>query len=451
MPKVKKLISSVIRDSKAEQIEVTVFNFSQALTRFANNCIHQNVQEANTSVTIRSIFGKKAGYAQTNSLEAGKVREARKWSETIAKLQRDNPDLAGLPRSDPRDYKKTVTYKVSTAGYTADKRAAAVQSIVGIAAHKKLSAFGSVSNGSAEIAIGNSAGTFAYNTSADIFCNIVMSTDTSSGYVQAGSRDVAALDFEGLANTAADKALLSMNPGKCAPGEYSTIFEPLAMADLLGYLAFYAFNGKLYEEGRSYLAGKLKTKVMSSGVTLTDDPFNAAGFAIPFDFEGVPKKKMVLIDKGIARNMVYDSQTAAKARKISTGHALTAPNPFGPIPVNLVMEGGRSTVDDLVKKTKKGILVTRLHYTNVIDPYKLTITGMTRDGTFLIENGVITRGLKNLRFTENIFRAFKNIDGISRKTYCVPDEPGYGGRFARGSIVPYVRIKDFTFTSATEF
>lgn len=451
MPKVKKLISSVLRDSRADQVEVMVFNFSQALTRFANNYIHQNVQEANTTVSIRSVFGKKVGYAMTNSLETGKIREAQNWSETIAKLQRDNPDLASLPRSDPRGYKKAVTYKRSTAGYTDRKRAEAVGVIVGVAAQKKLKAFGSVSNGSAEIAIGNSAGTFAYNTSADIFCNIVMSTDTSSGYVQSGSRDVLALDFESLANTAADKALLSINPAECVPGEYMTIFEPLAMADLLGYLAFYAFNGKLYEEGRSFLAGKLKTKVVSSRVTLADDPFNAAGFAIPFDFEGVPKKKMVLIEKGIAKNVVYDSQTAGKARKATTGHALAAPNPFGPLPVNLVMEGGRSTVDDLVRTTKKGILVTRLHYTNVIDPYKLTITGMTRDGTFLIENGIITKGLKNLRFTENVFRAFKNIDGISRGTCCVPDEPGYGGRFARGSIVPYVRIKDFTFTSATEF
>jgi PmbA protein len=414
MPKVKKLVSSVLRDSRADQVEVTVFNSSQALTRFANNYIHQNVQEANTSVSIRSVFGKKVGYAMTNSLETGKIREAQKWSEAIAKLQRDNPDLANLPRSDPRSYKKAVTYKSSTAGYTSDKRAAAVQAIVGVAARKKLKAFGSVSNGSAEIAIGNSAGTFAYNTSADIFCNIVMSTDTSSGYVQSGSRDVSALDFEGLAKTAADKALLSMHPAECIPGKHTTIFEPLAMADLLGYLAYYAFNGKLYEEGRSFLAGKLKTRVVSSSVTLTDDPFNAAGFAIPFDFEGVPKKKIVLIEKGIARNVVYDSLTAGRARKTSTGHALTAPNPFGPIPVNLVMEGGRLTVDDLIKKTGKGILVTRLHYTNVIDPYKLNITGMTRDGTFLIENGTITRGLKNLRFTENVFRAFKNIDGTLR-------------------------------------
>ena len=451
MPKVKKLVSSVLRDSRADQVEVTVFNSSQALTRFANNYIHQNVQETNASVSIRSVFGKKVGYAQTNSLETGKIREALKWSETIAKLQRDNPDLAGLPRCDPRGYKKAVTYKTTTAGYTDRKRADAVQLIVAVAARKKLKAFGSVSNGSAEIAIGSSTGTFAYDTFADVFCNIVMSTDNSSGYVQSGSRDVSTLDFEDLAKTAADKALLSINPAECAPGEYTTIFEPLAMADLLSYFAFYAFNGKLYEEGRSYLAGKLKTKVVSSSVTLTDDPFNAAGFAIPFDFEGMPKKKMVLIDKGIAKSVVYDSQTAGKAHKVSTGHALSAPNPFGPVPVNLVLEGGRSAVDDLVRKTKKGILVTRLHYTNVIDPYKLTITGMTRDGTFLIENGIITKGLKNLRFTENLFKAFKNIDGMSKRTYCVPDEPGYGGRFARGSIVPYVRIKDFTFTSATEF
>ena len=444
------IIDFVLRASGADQTEVIIYNFNSALTRFANNYIHQNVEESNTSVSVRSIFGRKMGSSVTNSLEPKKIKEAVKWSEAIARVQRENPDFDSLPRVKPSDYRKVDTYRPKTAVFSDVKRADAVRTIIDAADKRHLTTFGSVSNGLAEVAIGNSLGVFAYNASVDIFCNIVMSTDNSSGYVQSGARDLAKINFRNLADTAANKALLSANPIECPPGQYTTIFEPLAVYDLLGYLT-YAFNGKIFEEGRSYLAGKLGTRVVDEKVTIVDDPFNRKGFAIPFDFEGVPKKRLVLIDRGIAKNVVYDSLTAVKARKKSTGHALIAPNPFGPVPVHMVMSGGHQSTDDLIRNTRKGVLITRLHYTNVIDPYKLTITGMTRDGTFLIEDGVLTRGLKNLRFTENVFEALNRVEGISRETELVAEEPGYGGRFGRGGVVPMLKIKDFTFTSATEF
>ncbi|MEO0184544.1 MAG: metallopeptidase TldD-related protein, partial [candidate division WOR-3 bacterium] len=193
------------------------------------------------------------------------------------------------------------------------------------------------------------------------------------------------------------------------------------------------------------------TRIVDNRITIIDDPFYKKGFAVPFDFEGVPKKKMILIDRGVAKNVVYDSITAAMARKKSTGHALMYPNPFGPIPTHIVMKGGDSSLDEMIKTTKKGVLITRLHYTNVIDPYKLVFTGMTRDGTFLIENGVITKGIKNLRFTENIFEVLNRVEAISRSTELVADEPGYSIRMPHGVVTPALKIRDFTFTSATEF
>jgi PmbA protein len=186
-------------------------------------------------------------------------------------------------------------------------------------------------------------------------------------------------------------------------------------------------------------------------ITLVDDPFARSGFAFSFDFEGVPKKRLLLIDKGVAKNVVYDSLAAYKENKKSTGHALNAPNPFGPIPLNLVMKRGEKSVDEMIRETDRGILVTRFHYTNIIDPHKLIFTGMTRDGTFLIENGKLTKGVKNLRFTENVIDVLNRVHSISKHPELVAGDPGYGPRFATGTIVPALKVRDFNFTSATDF
>lgn len=447
----KNLVNLVLKESKADQVEVLVYNYDQALTRFANNYIHQNVNESNTGVNVRSIFGKRIGSASTNSLDPQKVRDTVRWAETIARFQKDNPDFDSLPAVDSRVYKKIDAYVPETARFSNVGRADAVAVIVATAQHHGLTAFGSVSNGASEIAIGNSRGTFAYAKNSDIFCNIVMSGDNSSGYVQVGSRFLGKINFRKAAETAAQKALNSRDPAAIEPGKYVTIFEPLAVQDLLSYLCNYTFNGKMYEEGRSFLSGKLGTKVLDSKINLLDDPFNLHGFPAAFDFEGVSKQRVHLVRAGVAENVVYDTLTATRAKKKSTGHALTAPNPFGPIPMHIIMKGGDSSLEGMIRETKKGILITRFHYTNVIDPYKLIITGMTRDGTFLIEDGKITRGLKNLRFTENVIEALNRVSGIARKPELCPFEPGYGGRLGRGVFAPTLKIDDFTFTSATEF
>ncbi|HEC78212.1 MAG TPA: TldD/PmbA family protein [candidate division WOR-3 bacterium] len=447
----KKIVADAIRYTKADQIEINIFNNRQALTRFANNYIHQNVSESNSSVSVRVAFGKKIGAASTNSLDFKKIKETIDWAEEIARYQKENADFTSFPAVKKDRYRDVKTFVKRTAAFSSRDRARAVSEIVDTAKKYSLVSYGSVSNGAAEICIGNSSGTFAYAVCGDVFCNIVMSGKNSSGYVQSGSRDVNEMDFRALAEAAAKKAVMSADPIEIEPGRYTTIFEPLAASEFLDFLAYYAFNGKFFEEGRSFLTGKLGQKVVDESITIIDDPFRKTGFAFPFDFEGVPKRRYVLIEKGIAKNVVYDSLTASRAGKKSTGHALSAPNPFGPIPLNLVMKGGADSIAKLIKDTKKGILVTRFHYTNVIEPHKLTFTGMTRDGTFLIENGEITKGIKNLRFTENIVDCLNCIAGLTKRPALVASEPGYGGRFATGVIVPTIKVKDFTFTSSTEF
>lgn len=449
--KAKEIVKKALAHCQADQIEVSLFNYDQALTRFANNYIHQNVNEANSIISIRVVFGKKIGAASTNSLEVKKIKSTVEWAERIARRQRENPDFVSLPAVRKNAYRTLTTYSKKTAGFSNMDRAEAVSRIIAVAKEHSLTAYGSVSNGSSEICVGNSLGTFAYGQSDDVFCNIVMSGENSTGYAQGGMRDISQLDFAGIARKAARKAILSDKPHTLAPGSYTTIFEPLAASEFLTFLSYYAFNGKMYEEGRSYLSGKLNNKIVDENITVVDDPFNRRGYPFAFDMEGVPKRSLVLVDKGVAKNVVYDSLTAGRSGKKSTGHALTAPNPFGPIPLNIVMKGGKDTLDGLLRNTSKGILVTRFHYTNMIDPHKLVFTGMTRDGTFLIENGVIVHGIKNFRFTENIIDCFNRIDGISRTCDVVAFEPGYGGRFGRGIIVPTLKIRDFGFTSATEF
>ncbi len=447
----RKIVDMVVKQSKADQIEVSLLNHDQALTRFANNYIHQNVSESNTSISIRVIFGKKIGTAATNSLEEKKIQQTIAWAEKIAQFQRENDDFVSLPQAKQDAYPSVKIFSQHTEQFSAQDRAHVVAEIVKVANKNSLNTYGSVSKGTAEMCVGNSLGTFAYSTYGDVFCNVVMASDDSTGYAQAGARDVRTVDFKYLAETAAHKALMSKSPVDIAPGKYTTIFEPLAASEFLQYLAYYAFNARLFQEGRSFLTGKLGSRIIDERITVIDDPLADNGFSFPFDFEGVPKQRLVLIHNGVAKNVVYDSLTASKENKVSTGHALGAPNPFGPVPLNVVMKPGERSLDDMISETDKGILVTRFHYTNVIDPHKLTFTGMTRDGTFLIEKGKVTRGVKNLRFTENIIEVLNRVEALSDRTELVADDPGYGDRFATGIVTPAVKIKDFTFTSATEF
>ncbi len=449
--KIKNLVDYIFRISKADQIEVVITNYVSSLTRYANNYIHQNVSESNSNISIRVIFGKKIGSASTSSLDPKKIKEVLGWAETVAQHQLPNNDFESLPKAKAKDYRSVTTYIPRSANLTPDQRADAVDEIIKVAEKHSLKTYGSVSNGAAEICIANSLGTFAYNLSSDVFCNCVMAGNNSTGYVQQGHRDVAKINFKKIALHAARKALKSSSPIDLSPGSYTTILEPLAASELLDFLSLYAFNGKFYLEGRSYLCGKIGKKIADSRVSIIDDPLARKGFAFTFDAEGVAKKRLTLVENGIARNIVHDSMTAKKAGVKTTAHALQAPNTFGPLANHLVMKPGKSDLESMIARTKHGVLVTRFHYTNVIDPVRLIFTGMTRDGTFLIENGKIKNGIKNMRFTENIIDCLGRIEEIGKPAELVAADPGYGARIGHGVIVPALKIRDFTFTSGTEF
>ena len=212
------------------------------------------------------------------------------------------------------------------------------------------------------------------------------------------------------------------------PGDYAVVLEPAATATLVEFLCYIAFNGKELIEGRSPLVGRLGEQVCDPRVTIVDDALTPLLPGVPFDFEGVPKRRVTLIDKGVASGVVYDLASAHAAGTESTGHGLPAPNPEGAFPLHPCMAPGDTPAEDLVAGMERGLLVTRFHYTNVLNPMDTTLTGMTRDGTFLVEDGRVTSGVHNLRFTQSIFDALSAVEDIGRETEVASEMFGCAAR-----------------------
>ncbi len=449
--KLNELIDFGLNHSRADQTEIVINYFESYLTRFANSAIHQNVAERNGSISIRVAVGKRIGSAKTNNFSPEAIIQTLNQALAIANFQPENPDFISLPKPSPNGYRRIDIYHKKTHNLSPKDRADAVKRIIETVKSANLRAFGSFTNGATEYGIGNSLGIRAYACGSDVFCNVVALGENSSGYAQAGARDVTKLKPEKVAESAIKKATAGQNPIAIEPGEYEVILEPLASAELLEVLGWTGFGAKTYQEGRSFMCDNLEKKIVGDNITIIDDAYNEQGFAFPFDFEGVPKQKVILIENGIAKGLVYDSLCANKENKESTGHALPAPNTLGPIPLNLMLMPGNSTLEKMISNAKKAILVTRFHYTNVVEPKKTIFTGMTRDGTFLVENGKITKAIKNLRFTENILRALNRVLEISQDLTLVGGGAGYEGRFPTGTLAPALRIESFNFSGKTEF
>ncbi len=447
--KIKALCEHALSKAKGCDIEVVVSGYESHLTRFANSIIHQNVSEVNTQITVRIIKGKKIGVVTSNDLSKRGIERAVSDAKEIAENTPEDPDFAGLPEGSKK-YKEIPSFYRRTALFSPLKRAQAVDIIVKIAKDYELHAFGSVTNGVTEIAVFNSKGVFAYFAGTDAFVNVTMQNGAGSGYAETASRDIKEIDFESVAKKAAEKAMLSQNIKDLEPGKYTVLLEPLAVRDFIEYLAWLGFGAKSYIEKTSFMYGKIGKKITGDNISIIDDPYNPLGFAFPFDFEGVPRKKVTLIQKGVAKAIVTDSKTAKKLKRKNTGHSLGG-NISNPIPLHLHLLKGKDSFEKMLASMDKGLLVTRFHYINVIDPRKTVITGMTRDGLFWIEKGEVAYAVKNLRFTESIIEALKKVKIVEQRVTLVGGGAGYGGRFPVGSLVPSLIIEEFTFTGKTEF
>jgi predicted Zn-dependent protease len=432
------LLEGILARSTADQTEVIFAGRESYLTRFANSSIHQNVAERNDEVRVRVVQGKRIGVASTNDLSDAGLDTVVESALEIARFQPEQPDFESLP--EPQPIKPVNAFSEETASFTAEDRAQAVGTICEKAEEKSLVASGAFSTSSNERAVANSLGIFAYHpyTHADLVT--VIMGDDSSGYAQATDWEVDLIDAEALGQEAVNKAHLGHSPMSIEAGAYTVILEEYAMATIIQYLSYIGFGALAYQEGRSFMCGRLGTAIADPRLNIYDYGRSPYSLPRPFDFEGVPKQRVELISSGLANAVVYDSYTAQKEGKQSTGHALPAPNDMGPIATNLIMKPGKDSKQAMLDRTERGLWVTRLHYVNPVDRKKAILTGMTRDGTFLIEDGEIVGPVKNLRFTQNMLDMFKNIDMIGKSTALIGS--------TRASPL---KVRDFHFTGVTEF
>jgi len=440
-----KLLEEVLELSQAEQTEAVIVETDSALTRFADNIIHQNVANHDVRLMVRAVNGKRIGIAGTNRIDQEGMKEVVERATEIAEVVEDTPDFKGLP--EPGKVKEAACFDEATAECTAEERARIVERAVKIAKQNGAAAAGALSTTASALGVANSLGVRSYHAGTEASLNLTMTVGKGEGKTGSAARAtrlssrVGDIDVDDAAEEVARRAAAGMNAVDVEPGEYTVVLSPSAVATLVEFLSYLGFGAKAYQEKRSYMAGKLGLKITGKEITIVDDGTDNAGMPWPIDFEGMPKQRVVLIEKGVAKGVVHDSKTAGLENKVSTGHALPAKfATHGPQAWNVLMEGGDSSMEEMIASTKKGLLISDFHYVNVAEPMKTVLTGMTRFGTFLIENGKVTKPVRNMRFTQGVLEAFEHVEAISRKR----------DRF-EGVVAPAMKITGFAFTGKTEF
>lgn len=439
---IKRALDSALAYSKADATEVSVFAEESALTRFANNYIHQNVSERGAGLVVKAVVGKKVGVASADSIDESVIRSTVDKAVEIAAFQPENPELA--PLASPSSYAPAQAYSEKTAGYSPEDRAKAVAILCQQSKEKGYSAAGAFSNSVSQTAMANSQGLYAYRTETDANFNTVVTGENGSGYAERWAVDVGEIDPEAVADEALDKTLRSQRPIDIEPGEYTVILEEYAVSDILDFLAYLGLSALAVQEGRSFMGGRFGELIMGKNINIWDDALGEGTVQTSFDFEGVPKQRVDLIVNGVANAVCYDLATAHKEGKKSTGHGLPAGSTFGPVPRHLFLGTGNVTKEEMVASTAHGIWVTRFHYTRVVHPLTVHVTGMTRDGTFLIRDGEIVGPVKNLRFTQSYIEALNNVEMIGRDTSLISTMFPY-------NRVPALKIARWEFTGVTEF
>jgi len=440
---VEDIVQKVMGLSSADETEVVYNGGETALTRFSENHIHQNVTEADSGIIVRLALGSKIGVASTNVLDDAGLKECVDKAYNIANASQEDEEYPGMPK--PGDIKKNDSFDEATSGFGASDRAGAVGDIIGISKKANMKAAGSFMVGTQTMAVGNSHGVYVEGGFTKAEMTLVASSDDSSGYAEAGGWRVSDIDINSLAEDAVRRAEMSHNPQNLEPGKYDVVLEGYCIADISMWLSFVVFNTKAVLEGRSLLAEKMGDKIMGDNITISENGYYPAMGGLPFDFEGVPRQKVTLVEKGIAKNLLYDSVTAKMADKPNTGHGLPSTFTEGPIPLYTVWDNGDSNVDEMIKSMERGLYVTRFHYINgFVEPMKAVFTGMTRDGTFWVEDGEIKHPVKNLRWTQSMLEAFSNVKMISKDVRVTGTPDGIM------AAAPAMYISDFNITGATE-
>lgn len=455
--------------SSADEIELLISSGGSALTRFANNAIHQNVAEESHTLSLRVSIdvgmdkGGRTARASTNKLDDDSLRRLVQTAETLVRVQQADPELLAMPSpgevaEGELDGDGTVRrYVEKTALIDARERADAVTRIVDIAKTDKLESAGIYASSAFGEGLFNSHGVARWHEQTSAEVSITMIGDTSSGWQKANSPDADHLDPVQLAEVAAEKAARSANPIELAPGKYTVILEPSAVLDIVGFM-FWDFSGSALLEQRSFLNDRVGTKLFGDNITVEDDVYHPLQTGAAFDGEGMTRQRLKLIDKGVVRDLVYSRGAATKMRhsdlaaKVGsakpTGHGFMLPNEMGEAPLNIVFSGAETgatqTVEQMIASTERGILVTRLWYIREVDPYEKILTGMTRDGTFFVQHGKVQAGVRNLRFNESLVHMLRNVEALGQAVRASGEE-------SIDMVVPPMTVREFNFTETTIF
>jgi PmbA protein len=424
-------------------VEVVLSRTDSALTRFAGSRIHQNTSRLDGEVRVRVVLDGKVGVVATNDLSAEGVRRAADRAGEIAALTPPDPHFPGLAPAG-QHYADVPDPDEETIGCPPQRRA---EIVAGALAELPagVDAAGTLETAVREHAVVTSTGIRVYSAATCATASVLAQGATSSGWSEGGGSAVSALDGAALGRRAGEKVPLGADPREVPPGRYAVVLESGASRELVQWLGWLALSGRAYNENRSALSGRLGERVCSPRVTIVDDALSPLLPARPFDAEGTASRRTPLIDNGVAVGVAHDRTTGAVAGTGSTGHAGPAPNPSGGMPAHLLMVPGDASLDELVAGVERGLYVTRFHYTNVVHPVTTSITGMTRDGTFLIEDGVIVGGVRNLRFTQSCLDALAGCEEVGRDADLVSDL-SYGA-----TLVPAMRLAGFSFTSTTAY
>ena len=434
------LTQRVLGFATADETRVSVGSGTQGNTRFAVSQISTGGDNFDTAVTIRAVFGKRAGQSTTNALDDASLRRAVETAERLAKLSPEDPEY--MAELGPQQYQEAQGWSDNTAVLDPTQRAVAVRAITEPARADGLIATGYLESNAGSFAVANHKGLFAWarSTSSALTTTIRTPDGTGSGWAGASHYDWSKIEPQQLGARAIEKAKLSVNPAAIEPGRYTVILEPTAVGNLVQLINF-ALNARNADEGRSFFSkqgggNKIGEKVVDERVSLTSDPHDPEAYANTFTGEGLPTARTTWIENGVVRNLAYDRYWAQQQGV-----------PPRPQIGSLRMSGGNSSIEEMIAGTERGILVTRFWYIRPVDPRTILYTGLTRDGTFLIENGRISRAVQNLRFNESPIFMLNNLEAMGRPVRVSASESGSAG-FA--VVVPPIKARDFNFTSLSE-
>jgi PmbA protein len=429
------------KSTEADETEVHVDEVDDSLTRFANNAIHQNVAERGLTVSIRTAVDGRTARATTNRIDQDSLRAAIESSLSLAHSQPKDPRL--LPMPGKQKYRALNRFAARTAALTPEDRARAVKRACDLAIGSGQVAAGIFASGMSQSAMGNSRGLFASYRETHAEFSITMQESPAASWAKANAASVRDFDPQKLAAIASDKAHRALNAQELAPGKYTVILEPSAVLDVVGFL-FYDFSATALADKRSCLNDRMGKPIFGKNINVTDDAYHPLQLGSPFDGEGMPREKVALVQDGVPRNLVYSRVSAKAAKKKPTGHGFALPNEYGEAPTNLVFGGGNDSIEKMIASTDRGLLVTRLWYIREVDPYEKIMTGMTRDGLFLVEKGKVTSSVKNFRFNQSLLDMLKNVEMMTPSIRATGEE-------AFEMVVPAMKVRDFHFSEVTKF